>query len=67
MSKSNLQRMNIRISKDLHELLKQSADTRGFSMNAMVIMALETFLAQQQVIDNLDPLLKAYKELHEKE
>ena len=58
-----LQRMNIRIRPQLHQLLRESANQRGLSMNAMVILALETYLTQQQVVDNLEPLLKAYNEL----
>lgn len=60
---NELKRMNIRIRPGLHQLLKDSAKERGLSMNAMCVLALETYLTQQQVIENLGPLMNAYDDM----
>lgn len=64
---SELKRINVRIRPQLYELLKISAEQRGLSMNAMYILALETYLQQSVVIDNMDELLKAWKRMQEEE
>lgn len=64
---SELKRINVRIRPQLYELLKISAEQRGLSMNAMYILALETYLQQMVVTDNLDELLKAWREMQEEE
>lgn len=62
---SELKRINLRIRPELHNWLKVSAEARGLSMNAMCILALETYLTQQKVTDNIDDLLKAWNEERE--
>lgn len=59
---SDLKRVNLRISPNLYNFLKTSAESRGLSMNAMCILALETYLQQQIVTNNMDSLLEAWKE-----
>jgi predicted HicB family RNase H-like nuclease len=59
---SELKRINVRIRPQLYEALKIAAKQRGLSMNAMYILALETYLQQLKVTDNLDDLIKAWKE-----
>lgn len=66
MSKK-LKRINVRMRPKLYELLKIAADQRGLSMNAMYILALETYLQQMAVTENLDELLKAWKEMQGEE
>lgn len=62
-----LKRINVRMRPQLYELLKIAAKQRGLSMNAMYILALETYLQQSVVIDNMDELLKAWKQMQEEE
>ena len=59
---TELKRVNLRISPSLYKFLKTSAESRGLSMNAMCILALETYLQQQVVTSNLQDLLEAWKE-----
>jgi len=61
-----LKRINVRIRPDLYEALRIAAKQRGLSMNAMCILALETYLQQLKVTDNLEDLLKAWKQEQEK-
>lgn len=60
---SELKRLNVRVRSEMHEWLKVQAEERGLSINAMVILALETYMMQQQVIPNIGGLLEAYKNL----
>lgn len=58
---AELKRLNIRIRPEMHEWLAINAEMRGVSMNAMVIMALETYVQQQQVMPLLPELLERLK------
>lgn len=62
VEKAELKRVNVRIRPQLHRALKVAAKQRGLSMNAMFVLALETYLLQMKVIDNLDDLVEAWKE-----
>ena len=62
MEKFELKRINVRIRPELHEALKVAARKRGLSMNAMYVLALESYLQQLVVTDNLDDLVRAWKE-----
>lgn len=62
MEKVELKRINVRIRPELHEALKVAANKRGLSMNAMYVLALESYLQQLVVTDNLDDLIQAWKE-----
>lgn len=64
---SKIKRINVRMRPQLYELLKIAAEQRGLSMNAMYILALETYLQQMVVTENLDELLKAWREIQEEE
>lgn len=66
MEKVELKRINVRIRPQLYEALKVAAKQRGLSMNAMYVLALESYLQQLVVTDNLDDLLKAWKQEQEK-
>lgn len=63
----NLKRVNIRVNNELYNFLKQSADARGLSMNAMCILALESYLQQQTVSNNLEGLLQAWQQMKDEE
>ena len=58
---SDLKRFNVRIRPMLHEFLKKQAEARGLSMNAMVILALETYFREQSVTESLPELMKAWE------
>mgnify|MGYP001954703972 CR=1 FL=1 len=62
MEKDELKRINVRIRPKLHEALKVAAKQRGLSMNAMYVLALESYLQQLVVTDNLEDLIQAWKE-----
>ena len=62
MEKVELKRINVRIRPQLYEALKVAAKQRGLSMNAMYVLALESYLQQLVVTDNLDDLLEAWKQ-----
>ena len=66
MEKVELKRINVRIRPQLYEALKVAAKQRGLSMNAMYVLALESYLQQLVVTDNLDDLLKAWRQEQEK-
>lgn len=53
-----LKRMNIKVSEDMHSWVQAEADKRGLTMNAVVIFALETYFAQQQVLPNMGRMLE---------
>lgn len=60
---AELKRLSARVRPELHEWLQQSAEDRGLTMNAMIILALETYLQQQQVLPILPQLMEQMKQL----
>lgn len=52
-------RFNARIPYDLHQQMKQKANSRGLTMNAVLILALETYFTQQSVLPYLPELIQA--------
>jgi len=56
-----LKKFSLRLPKDMHEWLTLSANKRGISMNAMIIMALETYMQQQVMMPHLGDLLEELK------
>ena len=58
---AELKRLNARVRVELHEWLQKSAEDRGLTMNAMIILALETYLQQQQVLPILPQLMKQFE------
>lgn len=61
---AELKRVNVRIRPKLYDVLKAKAEERGLSMNAMYILALESYIQQLVVTDNLEDLIKANEELN---
>lgn len=55
---NELKRLNVRVRPEMHEFLKQSADARGLTMNAMVIFALEMYFQQQMVLPHIGEMMK---------
>ena len=58
---TELKRVNVRLRPALYELLKKHADERGLTMNAMYILALETYIQQLMVTESMPDLLKAWE------
>jgi uncharacterized protein (DUF1778 family) len=60
-STGELKRLNIRVRPEMHEFLKHAAESRGLTMNAMAIFALETYFQQQQILPHIGDLLERVK------
>ena len=60
---TELKRLNVRIRPEMHEWLQKMAESRGISMNAMVIFAIETYVQQQQMMPLLPTMLKQLDEM----
>lgn len=60
---SELKRLNIRVRPQMHEWLAKEAESRGLSQNAMVILALETYMQQLSGMDLLVQYLPLLPEL----
>lgn len=56
-----LKRMGIKISEEMHEWLMKEAESRGLTMNAVVVFALETYRQQREI----GPQVEAMKLLME--
>jgi len=59
-------RLNIKVSEDMYDWIAKQSETRALSLNAVVVLALETYAQQQVVTGNLPELLAAYNEMKEK-
>lgn len=59
----DLKRLNIRVRPEMHEWLSKAAEQRGLSQNAMVILALETYMQQMSGMDLLAQYLPLLPEL----
>lgn len=60
---AELKRLNIRVRPEMHEWLSKNAESRGLSQNAMVILALETYMQQMSGMDMLAQYLPLLPEL----
>lgn len=60
---AELKRLNIRIRPEMHEWIAKAAESRGLSQNAMVILALETYMQQMSGMDLLVQYLPLLPEL----
>jgi len=58
-----LKRMGIKVPEDMHEWLQESAERRGLTMNAVIIVALENYYNQEIVL----PQIKTMGEMLEKQ
>lgn len=56
-----MKRLNVRVRPEMHEWLARNAEMRGLSINAMVIMAIETYVQQQEVIPLLPGMMEELK------
>ena len=64
---NELKRLNVRIRPEMHEWLQKTAESRGLSMNAMVIFAIETYVQQQQMMPMLPMMMKQLEGIERKE
>lgn len=53
-----IQRMSIKVSKDMHEWLKAEADKRGLNMNAIIIFALEQYKREETVLPQIPAMME---------
>lgn len=53
-----LQRMNIKVSKEMHDWLGSEASRRGLTMNAIIILALENYHKETTVVANLPKIME---------
>lgn len=51
-----LKRMSIKVSEELYDWVASEAETRGLTMNAVVIFALETYQKEKMVLPNMNSL-----------
>jgi len=63
---AELKRLNVRIRPEMHEWIATAAESRGLSQNAMVILALETYMQQMSGMDLLAQYLPLLPELQKK-
>lgn len=54
---SDLKRLNIRVRPEMHEWLVNNAAARGLTLNAMVILSLESYMSQQMVLPHLNKIM----------
>lgn len=66
VGKMTMKRLNIKVNEETYNWINDQAKKRGLTMNAVVILAIETYLTQNVVTGNLPELLAAYNELKEK-
>ena len=55
---TELKRLNVRIRPEMYDWIKQNAEARGLTMNAMMIFALETYYQQQTLMPQLPRVLE---------
>lgn len=69
MSNDNLQRINIRISREVHEYFKRRSELTGVPMSSLMYLALEAHMEQQIAVKGISEFapyleqLKAIKQI----
>lgn len=61
MGEKKTSRVNIRISKKVHEFYKVQAAEMGLSVSSLMAVALNEYMKQQQTIDVMPDLMELYK------
>jgi macrodomain Ter protein organizer (MatP/YcbG family) len=56
MEKKSLRRMSIKLSDEMHEWIQSEADSRGLTMNALIVFALETYKQQREVAPQVETM-----------
>lgn len=51
-----MKRFNLMITEEMHATIQKSAERRGLTMNAVVIVALESYFFQQETVDTISTL-----------
>lgn len=54
MEKKPLKRMSIKISDEMHEWIQSESESRGLTMNAIVVFALEIYKQQREVLPQVE-------------
>ena len=60
-----MKRLNIKVNEETYNWINEQSKKRGLTMNAVVILAIETYVTQSVVTGNLPELLAAYKKMQE--
>lgn len=60
-----MKRLNIKVNEETYNWISEQSNKRGLTMNAVVILAIETYVTQSVVTGNLPELLAAYKKMQE--
>lgn len=55
---TELKRLGVRVRPEMHEWLTKQAESRGLTLNAIVIFALETYYQQQEVMPMLNKVME---------
>ena len=58
-------RVNTRISKNLNDWLDKRSKETGYSKSALVMLALENFYQQTEVVEKMGDMATIYQELQE--
>lgn len=66
MSESKLQRVNIRVSNEVHKFFLNRSEQTGVSMSALMFLALEQYMQQQQTMKNVPEFIQALNEIESK-
>lgn len=60
-----MKRLNIKVNEEMYDWVAEQSSKRGLTMNAVVILALETYVTQSVVVGHLPELLAAAKKMEE--
>lgn len=58
-------RVNTRISKDLNDWLDKRSKETGYSKSTLVMLALENYYQQTEVVEKMGDMATIYRELQE--
>lgn len=57
-NQAELQRVNIRVSPEVHEWFKWRSEKTGVPMSSLMFLALEQYIQQQQLIPHVPEILE---------
>jgi alpha-D-ribose 1-methylphosphonate 5-triphosphate synthase subunit PhnG len=67
VGKMTMKRLNVKVNEETYNYVSEQATKRGLTMNAIVVLALETYAQQNTVIANLPELMRIYNEQQQKD
>lgn len=63
MSKSDMVRINTRISREVNDWLDAKSERTGVSKSTLIYLALEQYIQQQRVADDMPKMMEMITEL----